>query len=65
MQYPPQFGFKLFKKSFLQTQPLTEISTRNVPGGGKARPARNAGNLMVTCEPIVYTMSDPRRLQTL
>jgi hypothetical protein len=34
------------------TQPLTEISTRNIPGG-KGRPARTADNLNVICEPIV------------
>jgi hypothetical protein len=35
------------------TQPLTEMSTRNLPGG-KGRPARKADNLTVICEPIVY-----------
>jgi hypothetical protein len=36
------------------TQPLTEMSTRNIPGGrGKGRPARNADNLIAICEPIV------------
>jgi hypothetical protein len=34
------------------TQPLTEMSTRNLPGG-KERPAREAGNLTAICEPIV------------
>jgi hypothetical protein len=33
------------------TQPLIEISTRNLPGG-KGRPARGADNLTATCEPI-------------
>jgi hypothetical protein len=32
------------------TQPLTEMSTRNVPGG-KGRPVRKA-DLTATCEPI-------------
>jgi hypothetical protein len=32
------------------TQPLTEISTRNLPGG-KGRPARKA-DLTAICEPI-------------
>jgi hypothetical protein len=32
-------------------QPLTEIGTRNLPGG-KGRPAREADNLTI-CEPIV------------
>jgi hypothetical protein len=34
------------------TQPLTEMSTRNLPGG-KGRPALKADNLTVICEPIV------------
>jgi hypothetical protein len=37
------------------TQPLSEMSTRNLPGGGgdKGRPARKANNLTAICEPIV------------
>jgi hypothetical protein len=34
------------------TQPLTDMSTRNLPGG-KKRPARKADNLTAICEPIV------------
>jgi hypothetical protein len=34
------------------TQPLTEMSTRDIPGG-KGRTARKADNLTVICEPIV------------
>jgi hypothetical protein len=34
------------------TQPLTEMSTRNLPGG-KKRSARRADNLAATCEPNV------------
>jgi hypothetical protein len=34
------------------TQPLTEMSTRNLPGG-KKRPARRADNLAAICEPNV------------
>jgi hypothetical protein len=34
------------------TQPLTEMSTRNLPGG-KGRPAVKADNLTAVCEPIV------------
>jgi hypothetical protein len=34
------------------TQPLTEMSTRNIPGG-KVRPAREADNPTAICEPIV------------
>jgi hypothetical protein len=35
------------------TQPLTEMSTRNLPGeavGGKGRPAHKADNLTAICE---------------
>jgi hypothetical protein len=35
------------------TQPLTEMSTRNLPGG-KDRLARKADDLTDICEPIVY-----------
>jgi hypothetical protein len=34
------------------TQPLTEISTRNLPGG-KGQLAHEADNLTAICEPIV------------
>jgi hypothetical protein len=34
------------------TQPLTEMSTRNLPGS-KERPARKAANLTAICERIV------------
>jgi hypothetical protein len=34
-------------------QPLTEMSTRNLPWG-KRRPARKADKLTAICEPIVY-----------
>jgi hypothetical protein len=34
------------------TQSLTEISTRNLPGG-KGRPAHRADNFTAICEPIV------------
>jgi hypothetical protein len=34
------------------TQTLTEMSTRNLPGG-KGRPARKADNLTAICEPII------------
>jgi hypothetical protein len=46
------------------TQPLTEMSTRNIPGG-EGRPARKAENLTAICEPTVYKMWEPRRLTTL
>jgi hypothetical protein len=35
------------------TQPLTEMSTRNSPGG-EGQLARKADNLTAICEPIVY-----------
>jgi hypothetical protein len=34
------------------TQPLTEMTTRNLPGG-KVRQARKADNLTANCEPFV------------
>jgi hypothetical protein len=48
------------------TQPLTEMSTRNLPGG-KKRPARRADNLTAICEPIVgaSTSHNPKGLQGL
>jgi hypothetical protein len=46
------------------TQPLTEMSTRNLPGV-KGRPARKADNLTAICEPIVNKMWEPLRLTTL
>jgi hypothetical protein len=46
------------------TQSLTEMSTKNLPGG-KAEPAGGADNLTAICEPTVYKMWEPRRLTTL
>jgi hypothetical protein len=46
------------------TQPLTEMSTRNL-SGGKGRPVRKADNLTATCEPTLEKMLEPRRLTTL
>jgi hypothetical protein len=46
------------------TQPLTEMSTRNHPGG-KERPAREADNLTAICEPLFRKMWEPRRLTTV
>jgi hypothetical protein len=46
------------------TQPLTEMSTRNLPGG-KERPARRADNLTAICDPIVYRAWEPQCLTTL
>jgi hypothetical protein len=36
----------------VSTQSLTEMSTRNLPGG-KGQPARKADNLTANCEPII------------
>jgi hypothetical protein len=38
--------------SLESNKPLTEMSTRNLPGG-KKRPARRADNLAAICEPNV------------
>jgi hypothetical protein len=46
------------------TQPLTEMSSRNLPGS-KERPALKADNLTAIWESIVYKMWEPRRLTTL
>jgi hypothetical protein len=46
------------------TQPLTEMSTRNLPGGN-GRPARKADNLTAICAPIVWKMWEPRCLTAL
>jgi hypothetical protein len=36
----------------LSTQPLIEMSTRNIPGG-EGRPVHKADNFTAICEPIV------------
>jgi hypothetical protein len=46
------------------TQPLTDKSTRNLPGV-KGRPARKADSLTIICEPIVQKMCEPWRLTSL
>jgi hypothetical protein len=38
--------------AFVSTQPLTEMSIRNLPGD-KGRPAREADNLTANREPII------------
>jgi hypothetical protein len=40
------------------TQPLTEMSTGNPPGG-QERPARKDDNITAICEPTVYKMREP------
>jgi hypothetical protein len=44
-------------------QPLTELSTRNLPGG-KRRSMHKADNLTAICELIVYRIWEPQRLTT-
>jgi hypothetical protein len=46
------------------TQPLTEMSTRNILGC-KGRPACMVNNLAAIYEPIVYKMWEPQHLTTL
>jgi hypothetical protein len=49
----------------VSTQPLTEMITRNPPGG-KGQPASEADNLTAICESIVSRkIWKPRRLTTL
>jgi hypothetical protein len=45
-------------------QPLTEMSTRNLPAG-KEWPALKADDFTAICEPTVYKLWDPRSLTTL
>jgi hypothetical protein len=47
------------------TQPLVEISTRNLPGAKGGLPERKVDSLTAICEPIVYKVWEPRRLTTL
>jgi hypothetical protein len=47
------------------TQPLTEMSTRNLLGVNGGRPSREADNFTAICEPTVQKMWEPRRLTTL
>jgi hypothetical protein len=46
------------------TQPLTEMSTRIIPGG-EGRPACKADNLTAICELTVYKMWEPQHLTAL
>jgi hypothetical protein len=46
------------------TQPLTEMSTRNLPGS-KGRSAPRADNVTAISEPIVWKMWELQRLTTL
>jgi hypothetical protein len=40
------------------TQPLTEMSTRDL-SGGKGQPARKADNIIAMCVPIVQKVLEP------
>jgi hypothetical protein len=44
----------------VSAQPLTEMSTKNVPGV-KGRPTHKADNLTAICEPIAEKMWEPPR----
>jgi hypothetical protein len=46
------------------TQPLIEMSSRNLPGG-KERPGRKADHLTAICEPMIEKTREPRRHTTL
>jgi hypothetical protein len=46
------------------TQPVTELSTRNLPGG-EERSASKADNLIAICEPSVSKMWELRCLTSL
>jgi hypothetical protein len=46
------------------TQPLTEMSTRNLPGD-KGRPAHKANNLTAICEPNAWKIWQPRCVTNL
>jgi hypothetical protein len=48
---PMVFSIDLILPAALWTQPVTEISTRNPPGGGggKGRPARKTDNRTTIC----------------
>jgi hypothetical protein len=46
------FSIDLILPALGSTQPLTEMSTRNLPGG-KGLSERKADNLTAICEPIV------------
>jgi hypothetical protein len=49
----------------MQTQPLTQIITRNLPGVKGGQTERKPDNLTVVCESIFYKMREPRRLTKL
>jgi hypothetical protein len=52
LDFPIDLNLPAALWSWGSTQPLTEMSTRNLPGG-KGRPARKADNFTAICESIV------------
>jgi hypothetical protein len=48
----------------VSVQPLTELSTTNLPGG-KGLSAYKADNLTAICDPVVQKMWEPRLLATI
>jgi hypothetical protein len=46
------------------SQPLTEKSTKNLPGG-EGRPARKTDNITVICKPAASTSQNPMGLHGL
>jgi hypothetical protein len=52
VRVPDEVDFFSRTMALGSTQPLREMSTRNLPGG-KKRPARRANNLDAICEPNV------------
>jgi hypothetical protein len=46
------------------TEPLTEMRTRNLPGGNR-RPARKSDNLTAISELIVWKIWEPHRLNPM
>jgi hypothetical protein len=51
LKHPYSVSYGLVFVALGSTQPLTEMSTRNLPGG-KGRPAREADNLTAICKEI-------------
>jgi hypothetical protein len=54
--------FNLHNLALGSTQPVTEMSATNLPGG-KTRPARKADNLAAICEPNVWKCGCPKLSQ--
>jgi hypothetical protein len=54
VRFPMSLDFSIYLILLVlgSTKPVTEMSTKNLPGG-KGRPARKAENLTAICRPIV------------